>query len=289
MSEMITGTSLLTLGVEVAGAALSRLFEEAGAPIDTRLLHKTGALSACSLLSDWHRAIKQMKHSSSLRSGTPSALAEAKGLLQALNKTPLLSHVVERTQSDLMEQARQALRLAATTSASHHGINAAQSIEKAVDNAYQLLSDAQQKVVNQAVAESLEEMGYQVERHQSRQVTALWATKGAQGIAVVTDRDGSVQMDMCGFEGQKCRLERNFLLQKLQERGVQIKINGSTLHGRKEGGKLLTDALHIAKNNNGVTVAQAIAQIAQGNGKGQNLALKQRLNMQASIQQRGGY
>lgn len=273
MSEVFVGVALFGItNVGVAsfgstnvgrainvGRALYKLFQQAGVPFESSLLSKAPNFCVSSLLTDWHQ---QLSHELSLsrqslplkETPTLMPLAQARALDSAITKLPLLHHIVQHTHSSSLHQARTSLQQAEqarlqgnTKMAQHHALTAKQLLEEAVFNAHERLAKAQQSVLSDAVADSLKDLGYQVQLHQSEQGTALWGSKGGQGIAVVIGKDGSLQMDTLGFDGLSCRAERERLLAKLAEKGITIQQKTSVVHGRKGGGQLLEGALRLAR------------------------------------------
>ncbi len=269
---VFAGASAFAAGSAV-GMALYRLFQKAGVPFESSLLSHVPALSTSSLMTEWHRVLSKAMSLScqSLPSREASALkplVQAKALEAALTQMPLLHHIVQHTDASLLQQARTVLQQAEQARldgrwemAKSHALTAKQLLEEAVFNAHERLAQAQQIVLSEAVSQSLQELGYKVSQHQNEQGVALWGVKGGQGIAVVVSKDGSLQMDMLGFDGLSCQGERQRLLAKLAERGITVQQRTSFVHGRRSGGQLLQNALRLARQRN-LSVPRALLDTA---------------------------
>ncbi len=273
MSVLFSGVALPTIGAAAAGKALFKLFQQAGVPLESSLLSHVPTFCASSLLTDWHRQLSQewflSCQSLPLREVPAlTPLAQAKALDSALTKLPLLHHVVQHTHASSLQKARTALQQSEQAqlqgnaeAAQYHALTAKQLLEEAVFNAHERLAKAQQTVLSKAVVDSLQEMGYQVRQHQNEQGTALWGVKGGQGIAVVINKDGSLQADMLGFDGLSCQEERQRLLAQLAEKGISVYQKASIVHGRKSGGQLLENSLHLARQRR-LSVPHALLETA---------------------------
>jgi hypothetical protein len=270
MSEIFFGAPVFMVsGIAAAGSALAELFRQAGVPFESSLLSHTSSLSTASLLNGWHQQLSQAW--STTCQSLPvkqvpalAPLAQAKALDAALGKVPLLNHIVQHAHSASLQQAQTALRQSEQAwlkrdadAARRHAVNAKQLLEDAVVDAHERLARAQRTVISNAMAVSLQEIGYQVSQHQSERGTALWGVKGGLGVAAVVGEDGSLQMDMMGFEGLSCQAERNRILAKLAEKGITIQQKAAVLHGRRTGGQLLEKAHRLARQHR-LSVPQAL-------------------------------
>ena len=66
-----------------------------------------------------------------------------------------------------------------------------------------------------------------------------------------------MQMDMMGFDGLSCQVERNRILAKLAGKGITVQQKSVVLHGRKSGGQLLENAHRLARQHR-MSVPQAL-------------------------------
>jgi hypothetical protein len=289
MSEIFFGAPVFIVsGIAAAGSALAELFRQAGVPFKSSLLSHMSDFSAASLLDDWHQQLSQTlsftrQTLSVKQSPFLEPLAQAKALNDALSKMPLLSHIIQHTQPTSLQQAQAALRQSEearlkgdTDTLYRHALTAKRLLEDAVVNAYERLASAQQTVLSNAVTASLRELGYQVSQHQNERGVALWGVKGGTGVAVVVGKDGSLQMDMMGFDGLSCQAERNRILAKVAEKGITIQQKSAVLHGRKSGGQLLETAHRLARQRR-LSVPQALLESAfpKRQQQGQDLRRRQ--------------
>lgn len=254
MSEVSVGTfdivAVAVAGAVVVGAQLlNRLLQVASVPVDLGS-GQIDVFSAQGVLSEF-----QTQRDNALASAQESLpeLARAFALEAALSQTPVLSAIAQQHEASLLseahaaaQQAQQLLAQGDVSRAQQAAQRALTQRELAVQRAYDRLANAQQSVVGEVIAETLAEMGYQVQRRDVGNRTALWATRGGDSIAVVLDADGQFQMDMHGFVGLRCRQERAALLQRLQEKGVRLNLREATLHGDRYGGQWLKKALRTA-------------------------------------------
>lgn len=232
--------------------ALRRIYERAGIPLGSDLL-ANHASDVNQLFAQWHEQLGQTRQA--LANSIPLApVACARALEQTLSQMPLLKQVVEQVQPQSVQLAQVALKqmdtaLAQgnTTLATQQAILARDHLETVLASSYDRLAGAQQSVLCEVMAETLNEMGYRVEQRDSGRRSALWANRGAESIALVLEQDGSFQMDMHGFTGLRCQQERNALLGRLAEKGVRLQVRQSVLHGDRHGGQLLKKALATAK------------------------------------------
>jgi hypothetical protein len=274
MSELFVGAPVFIVGgIAAAGTALAELFRQAGVPFKSSLLSNVSCFNAASLLDEWHQQLSQAF--SATRQSLPirqipalAPLAQAKALNDALSKVPLLNHIVQHTHSASLQKAQTALRLSEqawvkgdTHTLQRYALAAKSLLENAIADAYGRLASAQQTVISNAAAVSLRELGYQVSLHQNEWGVALWGVKGGTSVAVVVGRDGSLQMDMMGFDGLSCQVERNRILAKLAEKGITVQKKSVVLHGRKSGGQLLENAHRLARQHR-LSVPQALLESA---------------------------
>lgn len=290
MSEVSVGTFALVSGAAAAGVAVGAIV--IGAGLIALLLRRASLpedqsanlsefCGAQSLLAQF-----QSQRDSALASAqaTLPALTRAAALETALSNTPLLSALAQQHEQSLLSEARVAEQQSQQKLAQNDTAGAQQAAQRAltlrelaVQRAYDRLANAQQSVVGEVVAETLSEMGYQVQRRDAGNRTAMWATRGAESIAVVLNADGEFQMDMHGFLGQACRQERVALLQRLREKGIQLNLREATLHGDRHGGQWLKKALLTAKTQK-LSVPDALLRTtAQAQSAQQDLRRRQQI------------
>jgi len=286
MSELFIGTPLI-VGISTSRSVLAELFRQAGVPFKSSLLSPVSCFSITSLLDDWHQQLSQalsITHQSLPIKQVPTLapLAQAKALNEALNKVSLLNYVIQHTHSTSLRQAQTALRLSEqawlqrdTDTLRRYALAAKSLLENAVVDAYERLSSAQQAVVSNAAAISPRELGYQVSLLENKSGVALWGVKGGTGVAIVVGRDGSLQMDMMGFDGLACQVERKRILAKLAEKGITVQQKSVVLHGRKSGGQLLENAHHLACQYR-LSVPQALLEVALSKRQQQTQDLRRR-------------
>lgn len=244
------GTSVLESAVGACAQLINRILQAAGTAVDLG----SGIIdvfSAQEQLAEFHT---QRDAVLTTAQGAFPELTRACALETALYQTPVLSAIARQHESALLSEARAAAQQAQQLHAQGETARAQQAAQRAltlqelvVQRAYDRLANAQQSVVGEEIAQSLAEMGYQVQRRDAGNRTAIWATRGAHSIAVVLDADGQLQMDMHGFVGTACRQERAALLQRLREKGVRLNLREATLHGDRHGGQWLKKALYTAR------------------------------------------
>ncbi len=288
MSEIFFGAPVFIVsGIATVWSALSELFKQAGVPFKSSLLSHVSRFSATSMLEEWHKQLSQSlsitRQSLSVKQVPALApLAKAKALEDALGKVPLLNHIVQHAHSISLQQAQVALRQSEqawlkrdVNAAQRYALTAKRLLEDIVIDAYERLASAQQAAISNAVAISLRELGYQVSQHQNERGVAFWGVKGGTGIAVVVGKEGSLQMDMMGFDGLSCQVERNRFLAKLAEKGITVQQKSAVLHGRKSGGQLLENAHHLARQHR-LSVPQALLEVALSKRQQQTQDLRRR-------------
>lgn len=245
------------VGLPVAAMAVvlalnRRIYQQAGVPIgDDLLARHPGDVNQ--LFARWRGQLSQTQQK--LATTVPLASASrAKALDQTLAQLPVLKEVATHVQPQSLQQAQVALKemnvaLARGNNqlAEQHAKLAQTRLEEVVAASYDRLASAQQSVVREVVAETLSDMGYQVQQRDTGRRSAVWATRGAQSIAFVLEQDGSFQMDTYGFTGLSCQQERNALLERLAEKGVRLQVRQTVLHGDRYGGQLMKKALATAK------------------------------------------
>lgn len=281
MSEIITGVTIIAGGPAVrpmawagvaAGAAAAaatlalarRIFQTASIPLHPQLLaNYSGDVNQ--LFAQWHGQLSQTQQT--LAKSIPlEPVARARAIEQTLSRMPLLKQVGEQVQPESIQLAQVALQqmdaaLAQgnATLATQQAILAREHLEEVLVSSYDRLSGAQQSVLGELMAETLSEMGYNVERCDTGRRSALWASRGAQSVALVLEQDGSFQMDMHGFTGLSCQQERNALLDRLADKGIRLQVRQSVLHGDRHGGQLLKKALATHKQRR-LSVPDALLQ-----------------------------
>lgn len=266
MSEIVFGSLGVAVAVGATGVSLiQRIYQQAGVSLRPKGVQGLGDVNE--LFAAWHRRL--LRTLQALAPPEPLApIAQARALQQTLAQVPVLAEVVTHLEPQRLTIAQMALKEVETAQirgdpvkAMEHAQVAQRHFEEAIFLCYERLALAQQQVVCRSIAETLQEMGYQVEQSERGLYSALWATRGAESIALVLERDGSFQMDTLGFQGLRCRQERAALLARLKEKGLHMQVRQSVLHGDRYGGQLLKRALATARRRH-IPVPEALLQAA---------------------------
>jgi hypothetical protein len=247
--------------VQLLGAALQRLFQQAAVPIRPELL--SGYTNLGQVFAQWHQCLGAAQQR--LASQVPLASVScAKAMEQALAQVPLLQEVGVYLCPGQWQQARLALQqvddaLARgdTQRAESQAQLAQRHLEELIFQSHERLAVAQLAVVHDTIAATLQEMGYQVGHQLAEQRSAIYATRGAESIAMVLESDGDFQMDMAGFSGLDCEQAQQALVQRLEAKGIQLQPRRKTPHGDRGGGQLLKKALQAARQQH-LSVTQAL-------------------------------
>lgn len=195
------------------------------------------------------------------------ALFRARAVRDALNAEPGLRLVAERWQGSALSQAARAMDQAEAhaargemSAALQQARRAEQLLAAAAHDAYRRLEAAQQQVVADVTAASLQGLGYAVQRAHSEGAVALWGRKGDRTLAALVT-GGQVQIDMAGFDGIECCGESERLTAALRSRGVEVRRAARTLHARREGGALIAGALKYGRAA-GLSMADGLLRMA---------------------------
>ncbi len=245
---------VLSTSVEAAAEALGALFDISAPAYSAQELLQGVVMSAQNLSITELEALRQQ-----LPTIPPVQLepiAKAQGLLKALEENPVLRlgmHSLTQNRSQLhkaqglLSNARHLLETGSVRESARFAEQAQSLLVNGLQTLHDRLAEAQHRFVVQAAKESLRSLGYQWQAAQREGWTAIWAARGAKGIAVLVSPDNELTIDMLGWEGTACQGELNEFLKALQERGVSFSSGRRFPHGRREGGVLLQGALRIAR------------------------------------------
>ena len=197
-------------------------------------------------------------------------LANAHALLQSIKSQPLLSFGMQKVKPQEWDTAQRLLKTAQhqwqrgeLTDAAKNARQAKKLLASGLKEVHTRLAQAQHRFVVDSAVKSLQEMGYQIQSARSSHGswTALWATKGAQAIAVVVSPKSQLMMDMVGWEGTRCQAELLAFRQRMAKRGIQFREGRRYHHGRREGGLLIQEAAKVSRENR-LSFPQALLQVA---------------------------
>lgn len=261
MSEITKGT--VTVNICVLGDIALRIYQQAGIPIAPHQM--ASACDVPQLMYEWHQRLNTT-YQTLAASCRSASLARGKALAQCLADTPMLRMATDHLASDNVTQARSLLQLAekeaqlgSSLIADTKAREAQARLEEAVAHTYERLCSARQQVFSGIIGGTLQEMGYKVVMLSNEQGSAIWATQGDRSLAVVLNRDGTVQMDTYGFSGLQCKLERDKLTDRLEQKGIRLQVKQSVLHGDRHGGQLVKNALASARQQK-ISVPDALLQ-----------------------------
>jgi len=199
-------------------------------------------------------------------------LANAHALLQSIKSQPLLSFGMQKVKPQEWDTAQRLLKATQhqwqrgeLTGAIKNARQAQKLLASGLKEVHTRLAEAQHHLVVDTIMKSLQEMGYKVHIQSVRSSlgswTALWATKGAQAIAVVVSPKSQLMMDMVGWEGTRCQAELLAFRQRMMKKGIQFREGKRYYHGRREGGLLIQEAAKVARENR-LSFPQALLQVA---------------------------
>lgn len=254
MSELVFGY-ITIMASSVTGDALGRFLSKAlqmhnlaGPTLPTEL-------SLPTVIEEWHDQLgKELKRVLSRQCNASPVLAQALALDSAL-KQSIFGHIItsDPKLSPHLQEIEAKLTIAHFSAdkdmeeANKIADSVKQTLEEVVANAQTMLQNAYLQAVSQTVRESLEELGYTVSEEEDNQAKGIWARKDYTAVAVVVNNQGEIKLDMMGFEGLACQKEKNNLLKKMEEKGLRFEQKSRIIHGRKEGGNLIEQALKLSR------------------------------------------
>jgi len=264
-----------SLFADIVAAAFGVIVEDTARLFD----FSTPAYSTEDLLRQVRVSTRQLAtvHLNSLQQQFPSlpkihlqSLANAQALLQSIQSLPLLSFAMQSVKPQEWKTAQQLLEIAQhqwqrneVTEAIKNARQAQKLLTSGLKEVHTRLAQAQHCFVVDSAMKSLQEMGYQIQSARSSvgSWTALWATKGAQAIAVVVSPKSQLMIDMMGWEGTRCQTELHAFRQRMSQKGIQFREGRRYYHGRREGGLLIQEAAKVVRENR-VPFPQALLQVA---------------------------
>jgi len=146
-----------------------------------------------------------------------------------------------------LARASQSLRQGNAQEAIRLAQQAESQLAMAARTGLRRLEAGQRLILSAAMAQQLEGMGYTVRLAAEERAVGLWATKGAQTVAVAVTGRGRVDMDMAGFDGLSCRQESQRLMDALARGGFKVWREASVFHGRRGGGAMIRRVTDIAR------------------------------------------
>lgn len=268
--------------VEVSFALLERVFQQAQVPFEPGV--EIPQININQVIAECRQ---QCSACLSVPVKEPlAAMAQVEAVQESLRQTSLMAHAMQALQQEqsrsiqaALQEARNLAHRGQPQAAMKRAKQAQTQLAQAVQHTCDRIADAQRHVVGEVMVESLQELGYQVERSSSEKRGAVWATRGAEAVAVLLESDGSFTMDMHGFVGTRCQKERAALISKLAEKGVELRVRQSALHGDRYGGQLLKSALQTARQQK-IPVADALLTTAQSHESQQDLRRRQKMASQ---------
>lgn len=160
-----------------------------------------------------------------------AADAESGGRLATMEQR--LSSLVSRIQGGRPGASKALGQLAA----------ARRDLERSIGAGASRLLKAEGQALVSAVQSALTDMGYSVRRpKQSATTSTVIKGTNTRGAAVYVEVDpvrGHLRADLAGCSGTSCQGERARLVRALEARGVRVRLTGTELHGRAEGGALV--------------------------------------------------
>jgi hypothetical protein len=196
-------------------------------------------------ISSQIEAIEQIQPSG-LQTSTTTRLLSLHQSLKQQDLSPLDGETAKR----LTPQTTEAIqnleatlasgRLAGTITPAQVDV-ALKDLTSAVQSAHQTLALQEQETATNHLHSVLSTRGYTVRISEAEAGPArlIRAKKGEQVIAARVADTGTLEMDMAGFEPEKCTQERSAIVGQLQRRGYQIRLAKQVVHNRREGGEIV--------------------------------------------------
>lgn len=286
MSEYFVSSTAVSLEqsaaafAEVIATVLGVAFREVASLFD----FSVPAYSTSDLLKAVNQSARQLtfSHMRSLKAQFPSlpelhlhTLAHTQALLQSIRNQSLVRVGIERlkateweTAQNLLAATQQQLQRGKVTEAINSARQAQRLLRSGLREVQTRLSDAQHNYVASSAMQVLREMGYQVQiaRSSIGSWTSIWATKGGKVIGVVISPQSQVAVDMMGWEGTSCQAELIGFREGMKKRGIQFREGKRYLHGRREGGALLQQAIKMVKIS-GLSFPEALLSVVQGSSR----------------------
>jgi len=119
--------------------------------------------------------------------------------------------------------------------------SAIKDITSSVQQAHQTLAFKEQNTICDDISSILSNHGYTIRVEEMKATRLVRAKKGDLVVAARVKNDGTMEMDMAGFEPGKCTQERESIIQQLNNQGYQIDIQQQTIHNRRDGGTIVRE------------------------------------------------
>lgn len=158
--------------------------------------------------------------------------------LGAIQSEPLVAAAVAQAMPGFPDLARCADRESLT--------DALPELQRAFEQAHARLLAAEAKVLYAHLSGALAELGYELReprRPQPGQLLLRAAKAGGTEVTMrLTPGKGRFELDLSGFHGGACTLEKVRIAEALRRRGVVLTEQVTQRHGRCEGGALAAQA-----------------------------------------------
>lgn len=283
MSEYFTASTMVGIQqsasafAEVIAAAFSVVAEEVVSLFD----FSVPSYDTSKLLRTVNQYAQQLTstHMATLKAQLPSLseshiylLAHTQAMLQSIKSQPLVKFGIERLKTNewtnvqnLLNITQHQLQRGEVKEAIKSAQQAQQILKSGLREVKTRLSNAQHSYVASSAAQTLKEMGYQIQvaRSSLTSWTSLWATKGGKAIGVVISPESQVTVDMLGWEGTSCQEELISFRQGMEKRGIQFREGKRFHHGRREGGALIQQAAKLVRSR-GLSFPDALLYLVQG-------------------------
>lgn len=121
----------------------------------------------------------------------------------------------------------------------NHVASAIKDLTSTIQQAHQTLAFKEQKTICDDISSILSNHGYTIRIEEMQATRLVRAKKGDLVVAARVKNDGTMEMDMAGFEPGKCTQERESIIQQLNTQGYQIDVQQQTIHNRRAGGTIV--------------------------------------------------
>jgi len=128
-----------------------------------------------------------------------------------------------------------------------HTLNKAQvtsaikDMTSTIQQAHQTLALNEQKTICDDISSILSSRGYTTRIEEIQAIRLIRAKKDDLVIAARVANDGTMEMDMAGFEPGKCTQESESIMQQLKTQGYQIDVQQQYVHNRRDGGAIVKE------------------------------------------------
>jgi hypothetical protein len=128
-----------------------------------------------------------------------------------------------------------------------HTLNKAQvtsaikDMTSTIQQAHQALAFREQKTICDDISSILLSRGYTIRVEEIQATRLIRAKKNDLVISARVANDGTMEMDMAGFEPGKCTQERETIIQQLNNQGYLIDVQQQTIHNRRDGGVIVKE------------------------------------------------